>query len=80
MITLVYLLVCPNIGAIDTRKLIEQVGSRPNGTGWSGIVQGQNSSAEMPNHLMLLAWATGNGDEIATSLRYATCVSRTRSI
>ncbi|KFY02053.1 hypothetical protein O988_02378 [Pseudogymnoascus sp. VKM F-3808] len=47
------------------------VGSRPNGTGWSGVVQGQNSSAEMPNHLMLLAWATGNGNEIATSLRYS---------
>jgi len=26
--------------------------------------------AGMENHLMLLAWPTGNGDEIATSFRY----------
>lgn len=44
------------------------------------MVQGQNSSAEMPNHLMLLAWATGNGDEIATSLRYARSVYWIRSL
>ncbi|OBT67703.1 hypothetical protein VE03_03484 [Pseudogymnoascus sp. 23342-1-I1] len=48
------------------------IGSLPNGTGWSGVVQGQSSSASMPNHLMLIAWPTGNGDEIFTSLRYAT--------
>ncbi|TVY18546.1 Cellobiose dehydrogenase [Lachnellula arida] len=37
------------------------IGSTPNGTGWSGIVQGDNTGA---------AWPTGNGDEIATSFRY----------
>ncbi|TVY40768.1 Cellobiose dehydrogenase, partial [Lachnellula subtilissima] len=46
------------------------IGSTPNGTGWSGIVQGDNVGAGMENHLMLLAWPTGNGDEIATSFRY----------
>ncbi|TVY55538.1 Cellobiose dehydrogenase [Lachnellula cervina] len=46
------------------------IGSTPNGTGWSGVVQGDNVGAGMPNHLMLLAWPTGNGDEIATSFRY----------
>lgn len=25
----------------------------------------------MPNHLMLLAWPTGLGDQIATSFRYS---------
>jgi len=47
----------------------------PNGTqlagGWSGVVHGDNVGAGMPNHLMLLAWPTGNGDQIATSFRYS---------
>jgi hypothetical protein len=28
----------------------------------------------MPNHLMILAWPTGNGDEVVTSFRYSPLV------
>jgi cellobiose dehydrogenase (acceptor) len=48
----------------------EKVGSTPNGNGWSGVLQGDQSAA-MPNHLMILAWPTGNGDEVVTSFRYS---------
>jgi hypothetical protein len=34
----------------------------------------------MPNHLMLLAWPTGVGDQIATSFRYSSYVSPFKSI
>ncbi|KAH8672005.1 putative cellobiose dehydrogenase [Tricladium varicosporioides] len=48
-------------------------GSTPTGKGgWSGVVHGDNNGASMPNHLMLVAWPTGNGDEVITSFRYAT--------
>ncbi|KAF4631847.1 cellobiose dehydrogenase [Cudoniella acicularis] len=47
------------------------IGSTPGGKGWTGILQGDNTGAGMPNHLILMAWPTGNGDEIATSFRYA---------
>lgn len=39
------------------------------------MLQGDNTGAGMPNHLMLLAWPTGNEKEIAASLRYAPYVS-----
>ncbi|CZR65777.1 probable cellobiose dehydrogenase [Phialocephala subalpina] len=51
------------------------IGSTPTGNGgWAGILQGSNlgGGAAMPNHLMLLAWPTGSGNQIATSFRYAT--------
>ncbi|TVY84745.1 Cellobiose dehydrogenase [Lachnellula suecica] len=47
------------------------IGSTPNGTGWTGIVQGDNTGAGMPNHLMLIAWPSGNGNQVLTSFRYA---------
>ncbi|RFU33237.1 hypothetical protein B7463_g3098, partial [Scytalidium lignicola] len=45
------------------------VGSLPNGTGWAGVVHGDNIGASMSNHLMLLAWP--DEDRIVTSFRYA---------
>lgn len=50
------------------------IGSTPNGTGWTGIVQGDNNGggAAMLNHPLLMAWPTGVGNQIATSFRYAT--------
>jgi cellobiose dehydrogenase (acceptor) len=39
--------------------------------GWTGIVHGDNLSASMLNHLMLIAWPTGVDNQIATSFRYA---------
>ncbi|KAF8856767.1 carbohydrate-binding module family 1 [Acephala macrosclerotiorum] len=51
------------------------IGSTPTGKGgWTGILQGSNlgGGAAMPNHLMLMAWPTGSGNQIATSFRYAT--------
>ncbi|EMR89102.1 putative cellobiose dehydrogenase protein [Botrytis cinerea BcDW1] len=44
------------------------IGSLPNGTGWSGVVHGQQLSAAMPGHLLLIAWPY-NG-QIITSFRY----------
>ncbi|RDW73920.1 cellobiose dehydrogenase protein [Coleophoma crateriformis] len=55
---------------VDTFDYIGMiVGSTPNGTGWSGVVHGNNAGAAMSNHLMLLAWPY-NG-EILTSFRYS---------
>ncbi len=42
-------------------------------------MQGDSVSGRMPNHLMLLAWPTGVGDQIATSFRYSSYVSRNKS-
>lgn len=47
------------------------IGAQPNGTGWSGTLHGQATGAAMPNHLMLVAWPTGNGNEIVTSFRFS---------
>ncbi|KAF4624197.1 hypothetical protein G7Y89_g13978 [Cudoniella acicularis] len=62
-----------NALTVDTHEYIGLIiGSTPTGKGgWSGIVQGDNGGASMPNHLMLLAWPTGVGDQIATSFRYS---------
>ncbi|CAG8953832.1 hypothetical protein HYFRA_00006724 [Hymenoscyphus fraxineus] len=46
------------------------IGSTPNKKGWTGVLHG-DQGAGMPNHLMILAWPTGNGNEIATSFRYS---------
>jgi len=43
------------------------IGSLPNGTGWAGIVHG----GAMSSNLQLVAWPTGNGNQIATSFRYS---------
>jgi len=56
------------------RLTILQVGSLPNGTGWAGVVHGTNTGCTMYNHLQLVAWPTGVGNQIATSFRYATFV------
>ncbi|KAH6670475.1 hypothetical protein B0J14DRAFT_97535 [Halenospora varia] len=47
------------------------IGSTPAGNGWSGVVHGDNIGASMPNHLMLMAWPSGTGNDITTSLRYS---------
>ena len=41
------------------------------------MLHGQATSAGMPNHLMLVAWPTGNGNQIATSFRFAKYVLNT---
>lgn len=61
----------PQAQLLNLSLSIVQIGSLPNGTGWSGVLHGDNISGGMPNHLMLVAWPTGNGDEIATSFRYS---------
>ncbi|EHK98786.1 putative Cellobiose dehydrogenase [Glarea lozoyensis 74030] len=37
----------------------------------SEAIHSGDMSASMPNHLMILAWPTGNGDEVVTSFRYS---------
>ncbi|KAE8445026.1 hypothetical protein EG329_014032 [Mollisiaceae sp. DMI_Dod_QoI] len=63
----------PNALTVNSSEYIGLiVGSTPNGKGgWTGIVHGDDESASMPNHLMLIAWPTGVGDQIATSFRYS---------
>ncbi|EHL03777.1 putative Cellobiose dehydrogenase [Glarea lozoyensis 74030] len=65
----------PDALSRDTHEYIGLIiGSTPTGQGgWSGIVHGDDYSAGMPNHLMLLAWPTGNENQIATSFRYSPC-------
>ncbi|KAJ5042140.1 uncharacterized protein L3040_004697 [Drepanopeziza brunnea f. sp. 'multigermtubi'] len=51
------------------------IGSTPNGpvSGWSSVLHGSTGAGggSMPNHLMVVAWPTGNGNQIATSFRYS---------
>jgi hypothetical protein len=63
---------CLNYGWLGVNGLTFQIGSTPTEQGgWSGIVHGDDFSAGMPNHLMLLAWPTGVDNQIATSFRYS---------
>jgi hypothetical protein len=46
------------------------------GNGWAGVLQGTEDAegsmwAGMIKHLMVVAWPTGNGNQIHASLRYA---------
>lgn len=65
-----------NALTVDASEYIGMiVGSTPNGpvSGWSSVLHGTNGygAAAMPNHLMIVAWPTGDGDTIATSFRYS---------
>ncbi|KAN0105813.1 cellobiose dehydrogenase protein [Hyaloscypha variabilis] len=65
----------PTALTVDTHEYIGLIiGSTPtNKGGWTGIVHGDNLSASMLNHLMLIAWPTGVDNQIATSFRYSGC-------
>ncbi|CZT45758.1 probable cellobiose dehydrogenase [Rhynchosporium secalis] len=66
----------PTALTVDATEYIGLIiGSTPKGpvSGWSSVLHGANGmgGASMPNHLMIVAWPTGDGDTIATSFRYS---------